>query len=472
MLTFYRLIEKIFPINTKRRMLVKLFLYSVTNTKGVLKGLNKNNLRKFLKVYGIVAPSVIEGEIIRTLSEKNIWPSKVVDPFSYYTTPAGDELFANVKILKPPVEKNRILVVDRFLPEHDKDSGSLRAFSIINILTKLGYRVTFLPDDLIHREPYASDLIRMGVAVLNRPLHVEKYLEKKGPEFSYVILSRPEQAYKYISLMRAHAINSKIIYDTVDLHWVRYERGYKTTGQDEFLRQANLFKPMELLCASCSDMVITVTPEEKEILLRENSRLKVEIIPNVHNISSRDIRPFHQRKDLMFIGSYKHTPNEDAVLYFADEIFPLVKKALPGVRFLVVGSDPTAALLKRNSKDVIVTGYVKDVKPYFEECRVFVTPLRYGAGMKGKIGQSMAYGLPVVTTGIGAEGIGLEDGTSALIADDPKSFAEAIIRLYTDEGLWKRYSEKAFEVVQSNYTDEAIGKRIANILNSLKGEGL
>jgi glycosyltransferase involved in cell wall biosynthesis len=312
----------------------------------------------------------------------------------------------------------------------------------------------------------------MGVAVLSGRLDVEKYLEKKGPEFSYVILSRPEQAYKYISLMRAHAINSKIIYDTVDLHWVRYERGYKTTGQDEFLHQTNFFKPIELLCASCSDMVITVTPEEKEILLRENSRLKVEIIPNVHNVSSRDIRPFHQREDLMFIGSYKHAPNEDAVLYFADEIFPLVKKALPEVRFLVVGSDPTAALLKRRSKDIIVTGYVKDVKPYFEDCRVFVTPLRYGAGMKGKIGQSMAYGLPVVTTGIGAEGIGLEDGTSALIADDPKSFAEAIIRLYTDEGLWKRYSEKAFEVVQSNYTDEAIGKRIANILNSLKGEGI
>jgi len=468
----YSITNKLLPPHSKRKMLVKLFLYSVTNTKSVLKGINKNNLRKFLKAYGTVEPSVLETELKRVLIGENIQPSKVMDASSYWTAPVEDELFANVEILKPCVERNGILVVDRFLPTHDRDAGSLRAFSIINILTKLGYRVTFLPDDLTNREPYASDLIRMGAAVLNGPLDVKEYLEDKGPEFSYVILSRPEQAYKYISLMRAYAINSKIIYDTVDLHWVRLERGYKTTGQDELLAQANSFKTIELLCASCSDMVLTVTSEEKEILLRENPGLKVEIIPTIHNITSKAIRPFRQRKDLMFIGGYSHKPNEDAVLYFIDEIFPLVKRALPEVRFFVIGSDPSDALLKRNTRDIVVPGYVKDVRPYFEDCRVFVAPLRYGAGMKGKIGQSMAYGLPVVSTGIGAEGIGLEDGISALIADDSKSFAEAVIRLYTDESLWRRCSEKAFEVIESNYTDEAIGKRITNILDSLKEEGI
>ena len=459
LLFYYRIRDKLLPYNSKRRMLVKLLSYFITNTKTAVREKEAEAEAEVLRA-GQEEKEREIGSLEETIKQTHHAPRK------------EDELFTNVEILKPSIEKNRILIVDRFLPEHDRDSGSLRIFLIVRILTKLGYRVTFLPDDLNNRGPYASDLSSLGVTVSYRPIDMEKYLEREGPKFSYVILSMPEQAFKYISLVRAYAINSKVIYDTVDLHWVRFERSYKTTGSNKLLAQANFYKPIELLCASCSDMILTVTPEEKEILLRENPGLKVEIIPTIHNVASREVRPFLGRKDVMFVGGYSHQPNEDAALFFISEIFPLIKQALPDVRFFILGSNPSDALLKLNSKDTVVTGYVKDLKPYFDDCCVFVAPLRYGAGMKGEIGQSMSYGLPVVTTKIGAEGIGLEDNVSALIADDPKSFAEAVIRLYTDETLWRKCSEKAFEIIENDYTEEAVKKKISNILNSLKREGI
>jgi glycosyltransferase involved in cell wall biosynthesis len=180
------------------------------------------------------------------------------------------------------------------------------------------------------------------------------------------------------------------------------------------------------------------------------------------------VKSFNERKDIMFIGSFLHQPNEDAVLYFVKEVFPLIKKKIPDVKFFVVGSDPLDSILKLDSETIKVTGYVKDVLPYFENCRVFVAPLRYGAGMKGKIGQSMAYGLPVVTTTIGAEGIGLKNDVNALIADEPEEFADSVIRLYTDEELWEGISMNAIEHIERNYSKEAIGRKISEVFISLK----
>ena len=138
------------------------------------------------------------------------------------------------------------------------------------------------------------------------------------------------------------------------------------------------------------------------------------------------------------------------------------------MRFFVVGSDPLESILRLDSDTIKVTGYVKDVEPYFENCRVFVAPLRYGAGMKGKIGQSMAYGLPVVTTTIGAEGIGLKNEINALISDEPEEFADSVIRLYSDEELWNGISLNAVEHIESNYSKEAVSRKIAELFASLK----
>ena len=464
LLLFYKIRDRLFPPNSKRRLFVKLFLTAAKNPKGLLKNLNKSNIRKFFAQCETLDPSDIESRVRRKLS---LYLSNSKHTAKNINFDEG-RIFSVIESLVPPREKNRILVIDRFVPTHDKDSGSLRMYSFLKVLNNLDYKITFLPDNLQKTEPYAGEFQRMGVEVLSGGLNVEKYFEKMGSAFTFVILSRPEQAFKYIPLTRANAINSSVIYDTVDLQWVRLERAAAVNGDKKLLNRARYFKSMELFNASCSDVVFTVTRDERELLLKELPALKIEVIPNIHDVIKKESKSFEKRKDIMFIGGFLHEPNEDAVFFFIKEIFPIVKERIPDIRFFIVGSDPSAAILKLDSKDIKVTGYVKDVMPYFENCRVFVSPLRYGAGMKGKIGHSMSYGLPVVTTSVGAEGIGLVDGENALIVDRPDDFADAIVRLYTEENLWNKISTKSIEHIEKNYSEEVISKKIAELFNSLK----
>jgi len=191
----------------------------------------------------------------------------------------------------------------------------------------------------------------------------------------------------------------------------------------------------------------------------------VEVLSNIHHIFPVS-KGFSERRDLLFIGGFIHPPNVDAVVWFTDEIFPLVQREIPEVRIYVVGDDPPPSFRAFDSDTVKVTGYVQDVTGFFSDCRVFVAPLRYGAGIKGKINQSMSYGLPVVTTTIGAEGMGLIHGENALIADDPGDFADEVIRLYRDEALWNRISSGSQENVKQFFSYEAAVTAIKGILSS------
>jgi len=458
---YYKMRERLFPLNSKRRLFYEVVLVAFSNPKGTLKSLNTHNLKKFLKQRKILESSVLESKIKRKISFHS---SKAMHT-SQGITLKDEVAFNGIDHYVPLQEKNHILVIDRFVPTYDRDSGSLRMYSLLKILNELGYKITFLPDDLQKREPYVGDLQRLGIEVVYGNLDVEAYLRRRGRVFTIVLLSRPEQAFKYLSLIRASAIHSLVIYDTVDLHCLRFERAAALNGDKELATKAQYFKSMEFFNASCSDVVFTVSGEEKEYLLKEIPELWVEVIPNIHDVK-KTVTPFSKRSDIMFIGSFFHQPNEDAVFFFVREIFPLIKEKLPHIKFYVVGSDPSSALLQLNSEDIRVTGYVKDVTFYFETCRVFVSPLRYGAGMKGKIGQSMGYGLPVVTTTIGAEGIGLVNAESALIADKPEEFADAITRLYTDEDLWNKISSKSIEHIEQNYSKEVISKKISELFHA------
>ena len=463
---YYKMRDKALPPDSKRRLFYDLFLIAGEHPGRFLTGINKHNIKRFFQQYDILEPDIIKSKVVRKTSlnqpSGTLHEDTIPDMVSH-----EQKIFHSPKYVAPPREENRVLVIDRFIPTYDKDSGSLRMFAFLQILSKLGYIVTFLPDDLRKSEPYAGELQAMGIEVLSGNLDVQRYLEETGSVFSFVILSRPEQTFKYLPLIRAYAINSVIAYDTVDLHWLRFERAAAVSGEKELFEKAIYYKSLENFNASCSDVVFTVTQDEKEFLLAEHSERRVEVIPNIHDVFQR-VKSFNERKDIMFIGSFLHQPNEDAVLFFVRSIFPLIRKKIPDTRFFVVGSDPLDSILTLDSETIKVTGYVKNVTPYFENCRVFVAPLRYGAGMKGKIGQSMAYGLPVVTTTVGAEGIGLEHDVNALIADGPEEFADAVIRLYTDEELWEGISLNAIEHIERNYSKEAISRKISELFISLK----
>jgi glycosyltransferase involved in cell wall biosynthesis len=364
-----------------------------------------------------------------------------------------------------PRDSRRILVVDQKVPTPDQDSGSLRMLSILKLLRGMGYRIDFVSEKAQLIGSSESETSSLGIPVHSGFSAALSHLKEEGHSYRFVLLSRPNVAYRYLPLVRAYAIHATVIYDTVDLHWLRLAREAEINGDQTRWESVEFYKRMERLNASCADLVIAITPEEREKILLEEPELRVEIVPNIHRCAAAG-RPFHLRKNLMFIGGFQHKPNEDAVRYFARDIFPLISKELPEVVFNIIGSHMPDSVKALAAPSIDPIGYVVDPSVYFEDCRVFVSPLRYGAGMKGKISQSMSHRLPVVTTTIGAEGMALAEGETALIADDPEAFARAVVRLYTDKALWDRIAANSVAHIEKHFSEAAVRTRLERILDS------
>jgi glycosyltransferase involved in cell wall biosynthesis len=355
----------------------------------------------------------------------------------------------------------------------DQSAGGLRAYNIFQILREEGYSVVFGADreKLEHvwlfgskdqLTKYEVQFERLNIKVLYGSKAILRHLHEKGYEYRFVVLSYPEVAFRYFCYVRAYAINAKVIYDPVDLHWLRMERESRIKNDYLLRQQSENYRQMERFNATAADMVFAVTQEEKSQILQDVNDAKVEVIPTIHDCVDQ-VNPLTGRKNLLFVAHYAHSPNEDAVSYFVKEIFPLIRQDLPGVVFYMVGSHMTDTVQALASQDVVAAGYVPDLTPYFEGCRVFVAPLRYGAGIKGKIAQSMGFGLPVVTTSIGAEGMGLIDGRHVLIADSPAAFASAVVRLYTDDRLWEDMSQNGLLHITSNFSKAVVQTKLAQI---------
>ncbi len=365
-------------------------------------------------------------------------------------------------------EKKTIVIIDDYIPYHDKSSGSKRLYEIIKLLINLDLNVVFLPNDGLATEPYYSELIDLKVNVLvNRPNRKQLLGDFKSllPYIDYAWISRPSLNEKFQKIIKRYT-NVKIIFDTVDLHYVRMLRQAKNESNPKLKRKALQIKKLEISLAKAADATITVTDTEK-LILEEEQINHVYVIPNIHEsrIPSASIK-FTNRLGITFIGGYKHEPNIDAVNWLMKEIMPLVRNKLGGIPVYLLGSDPTKEILKYAKEDVIIPGYLKDISHYFLNSRVFVAPLRYGAGMKGKIGQSLEYGLPIVSTKIGTEGMNLIDGINVLTADDTLTFANKVIELYQDEKLWNKIQENAKDSIAS-YMPEEVSKKLKHLLTEV-----
>lgn len=370
---------------------------------------------------------------------------------------------ANVEVTAHRRRGPRIIIFDREIPTPDQDSGSLRMFMILKSLAR-HWRPVFVPVlATINSPKYEKLLGKEGVEIVG--LANYKRLIKNG-EFYAAILCRVEVADALLPTIRRLDQSIKIIFDTVDLHFLRLQREYELTGDESFAEEAMLRRKQEIRSARLCDQVWCVTTDDKEVLEAEVPEANIEVIPNIHALHSRGEK-FDARDGLLFIGNFNHRPNKDAVHFFVKEIFPLVQKRIEQVKLYLVGSNMPEEITAYNSEQIAVLGYVPDVDPLFHKCRVFVAPLRYGAGMKGKVGQALSYGLPVVTTTIGAEGIGLKHGHTAMIANEPEEFAEAVCQVYSDQALWQEFADNGYKHVQDCFSPQLIIKKIDTIIKGL-----
>lgn len=396
-------------------------------------------------------------------------PSEMLEDPAYARA-QSDELVERVATLVPDDGPGRVLVVDQWILTPDRDSGSVRMLAILKLLRDLGHGVTFMSASDESRPHHAEDIRRLGIEVVQGDIAARAHLAAEGHRYRFVVLSRPEVCHRFLPFVRAHAFHAAVIYDTVDLHWVRLRRAADLSGDPGLQEEWKRFRVIERLCARSADLVLAITPEERETLRAECPSARIEVLPNIHRCVPSS-RPWGERDGLLFVGSYDHAPNVDAVEWFVGEILPRVRRAIPGVVLRVVGSNPPPRLAALASPAVEVVGWVPDLDPSLERARLFVAPLRWGAGMKGKVGQAMSHGLPLVTTSIGAEGTSLVDGEHALVADDADSFAAAVVRLYQDELLWTRLAQGSVSHIQQHFSEEATRTRLAALLTRSPEDG-
>ena len=359
-----------------------------------------------------------------------------------------------------------VLIVDHQIPEPDKDAGSLRMFTVIENLVELGYRVVFAPDGGAMREPYVSALTDLGVQVVTGsfPQHVAAL----APDLQLVILSRPYVASRYLHQIREHAPRATVAYDTVDLHFVREEGRAREAGHSGTL-VADAFRHLELAMASASDVTIVVSDNEGKTI-QDLSGATTHVVPLANEVWS-DVPGPEERSGVIFIAGFTHHPNIDAAIELATVVMPIVWQSLPGLPLTLVGGSAPAAVLKLAGADVEVTGWVQDIDPLLAKARVMAAPLRFGAGVKGKVTQSLAAGLPVVTTPLGAEGLDAVDGEEILIADSPTEIAERIVELHRSDELWASISAGGLDVAERSCSVAAQRRALEGLLEGLPGRG-
>ena len=364
----------------------------------------------------------------------------------------------------------RILVLEHCTPTPNQDAGSLIVFNLLLLLREMNFQVTFIPEDnFLYMPEYTTALQRVGIEVLYAPYvtSVEQHLRDCGERYDSVLLFRPLVVERNIEAVRACCPNAKIIYHTQDLHFLRMRREAALFQDAEKDSEADKMKLLEFNAIGACEASILVSEKELELLQNELPDDKFYTLPLILDVPGTR-KTFSERNNIVFIGGFQHPPNIDAVRYFVSEVMPLLRQTLPNVCFYAVGSNPPDEIKNLAADDVIITGFIEDLNSFLDNMRVSVAPLRYGAGIKGKIGTAMAVGLPVVATSLAAEGMALKNGENIRIADDPESFAKVIAEVYKNESLWKKISRSGLEFAENVWGAKAIYRKMSGIFRDLE----
>ena len=367
-------------------------------------------------------------------------------------------------------ERGRLLIVDSNVPKTDQDSGSIRMFEMVKILKKMGFAVTFMTMRRDLEEPYTSAMRQLEVEVVDgRQLYAQEIM-RIAPDLRVAILSRPDEAQLTEPIIRTLAPRATIIYDIVDLHYVREARRADFEDNPAIAAEArdaaSFYKDIELGLVTRCDATLVVTDVEKTILAAEVPSATVVEVSNIHAPIPR-VGNFDSRRDIMFVGNFNHLPNRDAVEWFLREIFPEVRTRIPGVTFKIIGSNMPDSIAQLGGDGVEILGWVHDLKPLYSSIRLVVAPLRYGAGIKGKLGESAAYGVPFVCTSIATEGTYMAHERDCLNADSADEFADAVVRLYNDESLWETISHNVQGAIEAQCAPAVAEKALRELFSEL-----
>lgn len=362
------------------------------------------------------------------------------------------------------------LVIDRHLPTPNRDGGSKRLVQLLKEFQSLGCHVTLAAFNLEAEAAPRQALESRGIEVLRKPFvqSFKSYLRSHGGLFDFVLLSRLGVASRLLPVVRRHCPRASVLFDSVDLRSVREARAARLTGDRREVRTAQKTARRELELVSQVDATLVTSPTERKYLSQHSPSSVVALVPTCYP-SVAPGASFERRSGALFVGGFRHRPNLDGMLWFLDEIWPQIRLILPGFQLHVVGEDPPQELARSATEGVKIHGFVADLSSLFESCRMSIAPLRYGAGLKSKVHQSLAVGLPCVATPIAAEGLGLMPDIHAVLADSVSRFAEGVTRLNSDRDLWQRISIEGRAHVERYFSEKTFKAGLQAALATRRG---
>lgn len=362
------------------------------------------------------------------------------------------------------VSRPKILVTDNLLTRFDHDAGARCTWLYLKQFHKLGFDVTLMAQNFNEIQPYVMLIQQAGIRVIYGEyyrVHWKKWLAEEGGSFSYVYTQRPESTSYFLEEIRKNCRNAKVIYFAHDLHFLRLQREYEITGNPVHLRESEKNRKLECALIENADVVHVVGAFEQQYLQKMYPEKMIRNIPLYIYEQNRDLRTggydINARQDLLYVGSFGHPPNLDAVIWFAEQIFPAIVRRYPDIVWHIVGANPPVEVQKYQGKNLMLHGFLSDeeLMKLYRTCRMVVVPLRYGAGVKGKIVEASYYQVPIVTTPIGAEGIPQEEH-NMMVCETAGAFSEAVCELYSDEARLQAMSAGGRRLIEKYYSEAAV----------------
>lgn len=366
--------------------------------------------------------------------------------------------------------KKKLLFIENEILHFDQTAGAKTSYMYLNLLIEMGLSVTFIAADFKNSEPYSSHLRATGVKVLAGKWFQrlwKLWFQLFARQFDYVFCNRPQPTKKFIDYVKNYS-KAKILYQCHDLHYLRLSRQFEIDGHRNTLKQSRNIEKLETEIITKSDVLLTFSQYEKDTIQKKLPGQYIEVVPLFfYDRLNPPVTDFSLRHGIVFVGGFNHQPNVDAVLWFAKEVLPEIRKCCPGLVFYIAGTHAPREIAGLTDHGIKVLGYISDeeLAALYGRVRLVVVPLRFGAGVKGKTIEAIHHALPLVSTSIGIEGTGLED--IVFPTDSPKGFAGRVVTLYEDEPALIRYSSQLYDYAQKNLTKTAAKARVEQVLNTL-----
>ena len=373
-------------------------------------------------------------------------------------------------IINTNKKKKKILVIDLSIPTFDTNAGNRCTFMYLKLLKELGFNVTFFAADFINREPYTSILQKNEIEVLYGDYYKKNitiWLKDNIKHYNFVYLQRPEVADKYLDIIKEH-YKGKIIYFGHDLHYLRLLRKSKLINNTSIKNESEIVQKQEMEIFSKVDVIHVVGNYEEKILKDIFLHKPIRNIPIYiyYKQLSNVEKDFSKRHGIIYIGNFRHPPNIDAILWFIKDIFPLIIKKFPDIILHIVGSYIPIELKKLENKNIKFEKYLSDdnLRILYGKCRIAIAPLRYGAGVKGKLVEAAYNQIPMITTSIGGEGLDSSIG-SFIIENDPNKMANLISDLYINFSKLKQMSDSGKVFIEKYFSFKRAKEQLMKDLN-------